>query len=93
MTLKEIERKVEALDDLASSYYDKFEAVDNAVSELRDVLDDWECDEEINNPDVGDFAPNQIEDYHFECLTYNQAQERIAEYPDICQKILARVKQ
>jgi broad specificity phosphatase PhoE len=93
MTIEELAQQIKSVEVLSSTYYDKFETMDAVAGELLDVLNDWENDEDIVEPDVGDFSPNQIEDYHFECLSYREAQERIAGYPETASKILSQVKE
>lgn len=91
MTLEQLTQKIQTLEGRSASCYSKFEIIENVTDELRDIFDDWEGDEEIREPEVGDFAPNQIEDYHFECLAYQEAQERLATYPEKVETLLKKV--
>ena len=90
MTREELAEKISSFESSSALHYAKSDEFDNLAEELRDVLEDWGDDEDIEEPDADDFGANNMDDYHFESLAYSEAQDRLSAYPDKIAEILKR---
>lgn len=91
VTIEDLRLTADVLEDVSGTLQGLVDEVSSAEYELRDVLEDWEENQACAEPDPDDFAPNDIEEYHFAVKEFEDAQKAADQAPDLVEEILKRL--